>query len=61
MSGESFYGGTDGRAPRITSFAIRKLDASQTVPFSIHHVAEVDGIDLSGLSAQYDTLLAQEA
>jgi hypothetical protein len=56
MSGESFYGGTDGRAPRITSFAIRKLDASQTVPFSIHHVAEVDGIDLSGLTAQYDTL-----
>ena len=53
---ESFYERTDGRSPRITSIAIRKLDAGQTVSFSIHQVAEVDGIDLSGIAAQYDTL-----
>ena len=51
---ESFYERTDGRSPRITSIAIRKLDAGQTVSFSIHQVAEVDGIDLSGMAAQDD-------
>jgi len=51
---ESFYDRTDGRSPRITSIAIRKLDAGQTVSFSIHQVAELGGIDLAGITAQYD-------
>ncbi len=53
---ESFYDRNDGRSPRITSIAIRKLDAGQTVSFSIHQVAELDGIDLAGITAQYDPL-----
>lgn len=53
---ESFYERTDGRSPRITSISIRKLDAGQTVSFSIHQVAELDGIDLADITAQYDTL-----
>ncbi|SEN21641.1 hypothetical protein SAMN04488003_11161 [Loktanella fryxellensis] len=53
---ESFYERKDGRSPRITSIAIRKLDAGQTVSFSIHQVAELGGIDLTGITAQYDAL-----
>lgn len=53
---ESFYDRTDGRSPRITSIAIRKLDSGQTVSFSIHQVAELDGIDLTGITEHYDTL-----
>lgn len=53
---ESFYNRIDGRSPRITSIAIRKLDSGQTVSFSIHQVAELDGIDLAGITEQYDKL-----
>jgi len=53
---ESFYDRTDGRSPRITSIAVRKLDSGQTVSFSIHQVAELDGIDLAGITAHYDAL-----
>jgi hypothetical protein len=53
---ESFYDRTDGRSPRITSIAVRKLDSGQTVSFSIHQVAELDGIDLEGITAHYDAL-----
>jgi hypothetical protein len=37
---ESFYDRPEGRSPRITSIALRKLDSAQTVSFSIHQVAE---------------------
>ena len=53
---ESFYDRTDGRSPRITSIATRKLDSGQTVSFSIHQVAELDGIELAGITAHYDDL-----
>ncbi|WP_298865191.1 hypothetical protein [uncultured Sulfitobacter sp.] len=53
---ESFYDRTDGRSPRITSIAVRKLDSGQTVSFSIHQIAELDGIDLSGITEHYDAL-----
>ncbi|WMW59035.1 hypothetical protein RE411_24925 (plasmid) [Agrobacterium pusense] len=53
---ESFYERTDGRSPRITSIAMRKLDSGQTVSFSIHQVAELEGIDLAGIAYQYDVL-----
>ncbi|NKM69412.1 hypothetical protein [Rhizobium laguerreae] len=53
---ESFYDRTDGRSPRITSIAIRKLDSGQTVSFSIHQVAELEGIELTGIAAHYDAL-----
>ena len=37
---ESFYDRVEGRSPRITSIALRKLNSAQTVSFSIHQVAE---------------------
>lgn len=43
---ESFYDLPDGRSPRITSIAIRKLDTAQTESFSIHQVAEIRGAGL---------------
>lgn len=45
---ESFYDLPDGRSPRITSIAIRKLDNAQTESFSIHQIAEIRGTGLSG-------------
>jgi hypothetical protein len=44
---ESFYDLPDGRSPRITSIAIRKLDTAQTVSFSIHQIAELEGMALA--------------
>lgn len=43
---ESFYDLPDGRSPRITSIAVRKLDNAQTESFSIHQVAEIKGVSL---------------
>lgn len=40
---ESFYDLPDGRSPRITSIAVRKLDNAQTESFSIHPIAEIGG------------------
>ncbi len=42
---ESFYDRREGRSPRITSIALRKLDSAQTVSFSIHQIAERQGKD----------------
>lgn len=44
---ESFYDLPEGRSPRITSIAIRKLDNGQTESFSIHQIAEMRGTGLS--------------
>lgn len=43
---ESFYNLPDGRSPRITSIAVRKLDNAQTESFSIHQIAEIKGVSL---------------
>jgi hypothetical protein len=48
---ESFDDRLNGASPRITSIAVRRLDSSQTESFSIHKVAEREGLDL-GLSDQ---------
>ena len=53
---ESFYEIHEGRSPRITSIALRKLDSAQTVSFSIHKVAEIKGFASSDISKQYDSL-----
>lgn len=53
---ESFYDRTDGRSPRITSIACRNLETSQTVSFSIHQAAELAGVSLDAITAQYDDL-----
>ena len=53
---ESFYDPPEGRSPRITSIALRKLDSAQTVSFSIHKVAEIKGISLFDISKYYDCL-----
>ncbi len=44
---ESFYDRPDGSSPRITSIAVRSLESGQTVSFSIHQMAELEGISLT--------------
>ena len=41
---ESFYDRPNEESPRITSIAVRNLGSGQTSSFSIHQIAEVDGI-----------------
>ena len=53
---ESFYDTPEGRSPRITSIALRKLDSAQTVSFSIHKIAEIKKVPLSEISEHYDSL-----
>ena len=53
---ESFYNTPEGRSPRITSIAVRKLDSGQTFSFSIHKVAEIKRVPLSDIDEQYDCL-----
>lgn len=55
---ESFYK-TDGRSPRITSVAVRRLDSAQTVSFSIHKMAEINGLTVGEIDANYDKLELQ--
>ena len=53
---ESFYDRPEGRSPRITSIAVRKLDTGQTLSFSIHQVAEERRIPFNQIEAHYDQL-----
>ncbi|MDD2468075.1 MAG: hypothetical protein PHI97_29200 [Desulfobulbus sp.] len=53
---ESFYDRPDGSTPRVTSIAVRNLGTGQTESFSIHKVAELKGIPVTEIAAQYDTL-----
>ena len=53
---ESFYEIHEGRSPRITSIALRKLDTAQTFSFSIHKVAETKGVSWPDISKKYDCL-----
>ena len=53
---ESFYDRENGRSPRITSIALRKLDSAQTSSFSIHQTAETNDIPLDKIQEQYDEL-----
>ena len=53
---ESFYDRPDGSSPRITSIAVRNLEAGQTTSFSIHQVAERKGYSASDLEDHYNQL-----
>jgi hypothetical protein len=53
---ESFYDRTDGRLPRITSIAVRKLDCAQTISFSIHQIAERRRFPFDQIEQHYDDL-----
>jgi hypothetical protein len=53
---ESFYDRRDGRSPRITSIAVRKVDTAQTVSFSIHQIAERRKVQLDRIEEHYDDL-----
>ena len=53
---ESFYDRPEGRSPRITSIALRKLDSGQTVSFSIHQIAEREHIPFGQIEEHYDKL-----
>jgi hypothetical protein len=53
---ESFYNRPEGRSPRITSIAVRKLDTAQTLSFSIHQVAERKRIIFADIEQHYDAL-----
>ena len=56
---ESFYDRPEGRSPRITSIAIRKLDSAQTDSLSIHQVAERQNVPFDEISQRYDELERQ--
>jgi hypothetical protein len=56
---ESFYNRPDGRSPRITSIAVRKLDSAQTVSISIHQVAERQRVPVNEIANHYDRLERQ--
>ena len=53
---ESFYDRPEGRSPRITSIALRKLDSAQTVSFSIHKIAEINRVPFNDIEKHYDCL-----
>lgn len=46
----------NGRSPRITSIALRKLDSGQARSFSIHQIAEQTHIPFDEIEAHYDLL-----
>ena len=53
---ESFYERKEGQSPRITSIALRKLDSAQTTSFSIHQIAERNGVAFEEIRVNYDSL-----
>lgn len=53
---ESFFNIKDGRTPRITSIAIQNVKTSQTESFSIHKMAEINGIPIEKIKDNYDLL-----
>ncbi|MGC0152754.1 hypothetical protein ACPRNU_09885 [Chromobacterium vaccinii] len=55
---ESFYNRENPRSPRVTSIAIRNLDSGQTKSFSIHLIAERQGL-LDSTEQHYDQLERQ--
>jgi hypothetical protein len=53
---ESFYDREDGSSPRVTSIAVRNYGSGQTESFSIHKIAERDGIKKEDVPSAYDRL-----
>ena len=56
---ESFYDRPEGRSPRITSIALKRLNDGQTYSFSIHKIAETKGVPFEDIEKQYDNLEKQ--
>jgi hypothetical protein len=56
-SSQSLYDeGVDGLSPRITSIVIMHVSTRQTVSFSIHAVAEENGISREAVQERYDDI-----
>jgi hypothetical protein len=53
---ESFYDRPNGQSPRITSIAVRNVRSGQTRSFSIHQVAEQQGVPFDEIDKRYDAL-----
>ena len=53
---ESFYDRPNGASPRVTTIAIRNLGNAQTISFSIHQIAEEQGIHFGDIEPNYDNL-----
>lgn len=53
---ESFYDCPEGRTPRVTSIAVRNYSSGQTVSFSIHKIAEIQGIPFGEIEQNYNQL-----
>src|SRR5262249_13008657 len=53
---ESFYDRPKGDSPRITSIAIRNVGSRQTTSFSIHQIAERQGLNPTQIDQHYDRL-----
>lgn len=53
---ESFYNRPEGKSARVTSIAIRSLASGQTKSFSIHKIAEQQGIPFNDIENRYDEL-----
>jgi len=52
---ESFFD-TGGKSPRITSIAVRFFGSGQSKSFSIHKIAEKEGLSLDQIEEHYDRL-----
>lgn len=46
----------DGTSPRITSIAIHNVESGQSTSFSVHQIAERQGLDSGGILANYNDL-----
>jgi hypothetical protein len=51
---ESFYDRKDGTSPRVTSIAVQNLSNGQVASFSIHQIAERNGLLPTELEERYD-------
>lgn len=56
---ESFYNRPNGSSARITSIAVRAFATGQTTSFSIHQMAEREGIAPDQIAQRYDELEKQ--
>nr|WKN37974.1 hypothetical protein K4G66_04535 [Tunicatimonas sp. TK19036] len=53
---ESFFNLPEGNTPRITSIAVRYVRNAQTHSFSIHKMAELNGVPANQISEHYNQL-----
>jgi len=53
---ESFYDIPDGKTPWVTSICVGNQASGQAKSFSIHKIAEQEGIEFSNIELSYDSL-----